>query len=129
MTLKDVQRVLGAEPACTASCGGCDDREISCCHASDLLSDVLTFRGPGSLLLTGLTNAQVIRTAEMADFVAVCFVRGKKPQPETVHLAKEKMIPLFVTALSMFESCGRLFAEGLPVGHKDEGSGNCRTKR
>jgi hypothetical protein len=129
MTLKDVQRVLGAEPACTTGCDGCDDLEIRSCHASDLLSDVLTFRGPGSLLLTGLTNAQVIRTAEMSDFVAICFVRGKKPQPETVQLAKDKMIPLFVTALSMFESCGRLFAEGLPVGHKEEGNGDCRTKR
>ena len=107
--------------SCTASCAGSEDREICCCHASDLLSDVLTFRGPGSLLLTGLTNAQVIRTAEMADFAAICFVRGKAPQPETVELAKEKMIPLFVTALSMFEACGRLFTEGLPVGHNDGG--------
>jgi hypothetical protein len=129
MTLKDVLTTLGAEPACTASCNGSGDRQIASCHASDLLSDVLTFRGPGSLLLTGLTNAQVIRTAEMSDFAAICLVRGKKPQPETVQLAKEKMIPLFVTELSMFESCGRLFAAGLPVGHKEEGTGGCRTKR
>lgn len=129
MTLKAIQRALRAEPACAGSCTGCDDREICSCHASDLLSDVLTFRGPGSLLLTGLTNAQVVRTAEMSDFAAICFVRGKWPQPETVALATEKMIPLFVTALSMFESCGRLFAEGLAAGHRDEGNGDCRTKR
>jgi hypothetical protein len=129
MTLKDVLTTLDAKPACTDSCNGCDDRRIVSCHASDLLSDVLTFRGPGSLLLTGLTNAQVIRTAEMSDFAAICFVRGKQPQPETVQLAKEKMIPLYVTALSMFESCGRLFGAGLPVGHKQEGTGGCQAKK
>jgi len=129
MKLEDVRKVLDAELAWSANCPGCGDREVRSCHASDLLSDVLTFRGPGSLLLTGLTNAQVIRTAEISDFVAICFVRGKKPQPETVQLAEEKGIPLFVTPLSMFEACGRLFAKGLPVGHREEEIANCRTKK
>ena len=129
MKLKDVREILHALLAWSADCPGCDDREVRSCHASDLLSDVLTFRGPGSLLLTGLTNAQVIRTAEMSDFAAICFVRGKKPQPDTVQLAEEKGIPLFVTPLSMFESCGRLFVKGLPSGHKAEGAANCQTKK
>ena len=124
MKLKDVQKLLKAKLAWTADCPDCGEREAGSCHASDLMSDVLTFRGPGSLLLTGLTNAQVIRTAEMSDFVAICFVRGKNPQPETVKLAQEKGIPLFVTRLSMYESCGRLYAKGLPAGtkHKEHNS-------
>lgn len=113
MKLGDVKKVVCAESAWNAHGG---DREVGSCHASDLLSDVLTFRGPDSLLLTGLTNAQVVRTAEISDFAAICFVRGKKPQPETVKLAEQKDIPLFVTPLSMYESCGRLWAAGLLAG-------------
>ncbi len=116
MRLEEVQKVLNAELAWAAQRLGCGNREVRSCHASDLMSDVLTFRGPGSLLLTGLTNAQVIRTAEMADFVAICLVRGKKPRPDMVTLAEELGIPLFVTSLSMYESCGRLYEKGLPVG-------------
>ena len=87
------------------------------------MSDVLTFRGPGSLLLTGLTNPQVIRTAEMSDFAAVCFVRGKKPQPETIQLAEDKGVLLLVTLLSMYECCGRLYGEGLSTGARKGGNG------
>ena len=115
MKLKEAQKVLDAEAAGSVPVGGCGGLEISSCHASDLISDLLTFHGHSSLLLTGLTNLQVIRTAEILDLVAICFVRGKKPQPETVKLAQEKGIPLFVTALSMYESCGRLHAMGLPA--------------
>ena len=122
MKLADVEDVLGAELAWTADCPGCGDREVRSCHASDLMSDVLTFRGPGSLLLTGLTNAQVIRTAEMSDFVAICFVRGKKPQPDTIELAEDKGVPLYVTSLSMFEACGRLYGKGLPAGARKGGN-------
>ena len=129
MKLKDVREILHALLAWSADCPGCDDREVRSCHASDLLSDVLTFRGPGSLLLTGLTNAQVIRTAEMSDFAAICFVRGKKPQPDTVQLAEEKGVPLLATRLSMFEACGRLYAKGLRGSDKEEEAANCRTKR
>jgi predicted transcriptional regulator len=78
------------------------------------MSDVLAFAKPGSLLLTGLTNPQVVRTAEMADLRAICFVRGKKPEKETIEMAESKDIPLLVTPLPMFESCGRLYREGLP---------------
>jgi len=129
MKLKDVRNLLDAQLAWTANCPGCGDREVCSCHASDLLSDVLTFRGPGSLLLTGLTNAQVVRTAEISDFAAICFVRGKKPQPEAVEMAEDKGIPLLVTPLSMYDSCGRLLAAGLPGGHKEEVPGNCQTKK
>jgi predicted transcriptional regulator len=87
--------------------------EIKMGCGCDLMSDVLAFVKSGSLLLTGLTNPQVIRTAEMADIKVVCFVRGKKPDKETVELAKSKNIPLLSTTLPMFEACGRLYEEGL----------------
>ncbi len=90
------------------------DKDIFMVCGSDLMSDVLAFIKTDSLLLTGLINPQVVRTAEMAEVVAVCFVRGKRPQDETIKLANEKKIPLLTTKLSMFESCGRLYKRGLP---------------
>ncbi len=87
--------------------------EIDTISATDMMSNALAFAKEGSLLLTGLANQQVIRTAEMAGIVAICFVRGKTPQENTVILAKEKNIPLLTTELSMFEACGRLHKEGL----------------
>jgi len=116
MKLREVQEVLGARPAWDIACKDCDSREVLSCHASDLISDLLTFGGERPLLLTGLTNTQVIRSAEILDFVAICFVRNKEPQPETVKLAQEKNIPLFVSPLLMYESCGLLYAKGLPPG-------------
>lgn len=80
---------------------------------ADLMSDVLSFAKERALLLTGLTNPQVIRTAEMADIAAIVFVRGKLPPPETIALAEEKGIPLIASKHTMFEMCGRLFAAGL----------------
>lgn len=90
-----------------------DDPEISCAAASDLMSDVLAFAEPYSILLTGLCNAQVVRTAEMADIAAVIFVHGKVPEAQTVALAKNKGIPLVVTKAPLFETCGRLYQAGL----------------
>jgi len=81
--------------------------------ASDLMSDVLAFTKAGALLLTGLTTTQVVYTAEMADTKVVCFVRGKKPSAETIKLAKSRNIILLRTTLPMFESCGRLYKNGL----------------
>lgn len=89
------------------------DLEISCAASADLMSDVLAFAKPNALLLTGLTNPQVVRTAEMADIAAVVFVRGKLPGPDTVSLAKEKGIPLIAAPYTMFEMCGRLFEAGM----------------
>lgn len=87
--------------------------EISCAAGADLMSDVLAFAKPHALLLTGLTNPQVVRTAEMADIAAIVFVRGKMPPPETVALAKEKGIPLIAAPYTMFEMCGRLYEAGM----------------
>jgi predicted transcriptional regulator len=81
--------------------------------AADLMSDILAFAKPGALLLTGLTNLQVIRTAEMIDIKAICFVRGKKPDNDIIKLADNHDMILLRTNLTMFESCGRLYKEGL----------------
>jgi hypothetical protein len=64
-------------------------------------------------LMTGLTNPQVVRTAEMAGIVAIVFVRGKLPPPETIALAEEKGIPLLASKYTMYETCGRIYRTGL----------------
>lgn len=88
--------------------------EFTCGGAADLMSDVLAFARPDSLLLTGLTHPQVVRTAEMAGILALVFVRGKHPPAETATLAAEVGIPLIGTRYKMYEACGRLYAAGLP---------------
>ena len=79
----------------------------------DLMSDVLAFVKDQALLLTGLVNQQVIRTAEMMDIIAVCFVRGKKPTDEVIELAKERGITLLATEHPLFSACGMLYDKGL----------------
>jgi hypothetical protein len=123
MKLEEVQKILKAE---LASDYDFKDREVKTCYASDLISDLLTFTDESPLLLTGLTNIQVMRTAELLDFVAICFVRGKKPLPETVNLAKEYGIPLYITRMLMYEASGRLFKAGLAPGSKKELNDRCR---
>lgn len=90
------------------------DLEIQMGCGADLMSDVLAFTHEGTLLMSGLTNPQVVRTAEMAGIKAIVFVRGKLPPPETVSLAEEKGIPLLASKYTMFETCGRLYRAGLP---------------
>lgn len=111
MVLAQVRDVLEAEPVFGEQSL---NLEVKMACGADLMSDVLAFTKSGSLLLTGLTNPQVIRTAEVAEIDAICFVRGKRPQPETVELAREKGLPLLCTELPMYEACGRLHSRGLP---------------
>lgn len=110
MILRDIRDKLEAEVLV-----GQDslDLEIKMACGADLMSDVLAFTKSASLLLTGLTHPQVIRTIEVAEIRAVCFVRGKRPPSETIELAKERGIPVLCTSLPMFESCGRLYGGGL----------------
>ena len=111
MILEDIKRILEAEVIVG------DDllsKDIVMACGSDLMSDVLAFAKPGALLLTGLTNPQVVRTAEMSEVEAICFVRGKIPGEETIKLAELKTVPLLRTHLSMFASAGRLYEKGLP---------------
>ncbi len=110
MVLRKVKEILEAE-LMTSEDGL--DVEIQMACGADLMSDVLAFSKSESLLLTGLTNPQVIHTAEIAEIKAVCFVRGKRPQVETVEMAEDKGIPLLCTSLPMFESCGRLYSHNV----------------
>ena len=87
--------------------------EIKACGASDLMSDVLAFVKPGSLLLTGLVHPQAIRTAEMSDLAAIVFVRGKTPGQDTIDLAEELKIPLIASPYGMYEMAGLLYQAGL----------------
>ncbi len=110
MTLNDIIKILEAE----VMVGGDNlDQEVKMVAGADLMSDVLAVAMPGALLLTGLTNPQVVRTAEMADLAAICFVRGKKPDKETIEVAESSNIPLLTTHVPLFESCGRLWKAGL----------------
>ena len=110
VTLEDVKRILEAEFVAGSEFL---HRNVKMACGSDLMSDVLAFVKSDSLLLTGLTNPQVVRTAEMAELGAICFVRGKKPDKRTIKLAETSNIPMLTTPLSMFESCGRLYQEGV----------------
>ncbi|MFO7657183.1 MAG: hypothetical protein R6W78_08955 [Bacteroidales bacterium] len=89
------------------------DKELSHAFASDLMSDVLTLDSADILLITGLTNMQTIRTAEMADIAAIAFVRNKKPTKEMIELAKEGNIVLIESPSSMFNVCGQLHHAGI----------------
>jgi predicted transcriptional regulator len=89
------------------------DVDICCACAADLMSDVLVHARSEAVLLTGLTNPQVVRTAEMAEIVAIIFILGKRAPPETIALAENKGIPLITTKYTMFEGCGRLFQAGM----------------
>ena len=82
-----------------------------CC--ADLMSDVLAYTRPRAVLITGLTNPQVVRTAHMADFRAIIFVRGKHPQQETIDIAVQENIPLISSPMGMFELSGKLHDAGL----------------
>jgi len=90
------------------------DEEIPMGGAADLMSDVLAFGSEGMVLMTGLTNPQVVRTAEMAGINVVIFVRDKTPPPETLELAEDSGITLLITGYTMYEACGRLYKAGLP---------------
>ncbi len=82
--------------------------EVTKVFASDLMSDVLAFTGPGELLITGLVNGHVVSTAAVADIAAIVFVQGKRPSAEVVGEARANGLPLISTPLPMFEACARI---------------------
>jgi predicted transcriptional regulator len=111
MTLKEVKDLLGAEVLCGEERLGV---EIEFAGGSDLMSDVLAFSTPGILLLTGLSNNQSVRTADIIEAKAIVYVRGKKPNEDGVQLARVKNIPVLSTKLMMYEACGLLYSHGIP---------------
>jgi len=121
MTLQEIKEILSAQ-VIVAPRDFQMNIKMGC--GCDLMSDVLAFTKEESLLLTGLTNLQVVRTAEMANVIALVFVRGKEPDRETIALAMEKNIPVLLTDLPMYEACGRLYRSGLP-GCSETEEGSC----
>ena len=108
MTVRDVKELLEAEVLC-----GDDrlDEEITGCFASDFMSDILAFaRGDQNLLITGMLNPQVIRTAEMVDMPFIVFVRGKIPREDMIELAEECGMVLLASRFRMYSACGIIFA-------------------
>ena len=101
------------------------EREVKGGCGADLMSDVLASIQPEAILLTGLCNPQVVRTAMMADVAAIIIVRGKLPPKETIALAAEEQIALISSPFGMFELCGRLYAAGLPSLERSVGDGPC----
>jgi predicted transcriptional regulator len=102
------------------------EREIKGGCGADLMSDVLaSIQQSDAVLLTGLRNPQVVRTAAMADMAAIVLVRGKTPPPETIDLADKEGIPLISTPFGMFEICGKLYRAGLASLEKPVSEDNC----
>lgn len=110
MKLREIKEILGCEVVCGEEHL---DLEIRSACGSDMMSDVLAFVKDQGVLLTGLVNPQVVRTAEMMDMRCIIFVRGKKPDANMVALARGKEIVLMTTNLRMFSACGILFSKGL----------------
>ena len=81
--------------------------------SSDLMSDVLTLDVDNILLISGLSNIQLVRTAEMADIKVILLARNKKADMDMIKLASENDIAIIETPYSIFRSSGILFANGL----------------
>jgi predicted transcriptional regulator len=110
VTLREIKEILDAEVIVGSEQL---DKEIRTAFGADLMSDVLAFAKAGSLLLTGLTNPQVIRTSDVLDIAAIVMVRGKRPTPETITLAEELGIPVLSTRYILFETAGKLYEKGI----------------
>lgn len=111
MKLKEVYEILKAE--IVTSVPEWEEIEVMSACGSDLMSDVLAFVKNHALLLTGLVNPQVIRTAEMMDIKVIVFVRGKIPGEEIITLAESLGIVIFTTNMPLYVSCGKLYKGGL----------------
>lgn len=110
MLLNDVKNILEANILCGENKM---NTEVKSACGCDLMSDVLAFVKDQALLLTGLMNSQVVRTAEMMDMKAIVFVRGKTPSEEILELANEAGIAVLCTEFPLYVSCGKLYSQGL----------------
>jgi len=114
MKISMIKELLDADVICGEE--SLEKHVYSAC-GSDMMSDVLAFVKDQAVLLTGLVNSQVIRTAEMMDMVCIVLVRSKLPTPEMIELAKESGIVLLSSKKRMYDACGILYTSGL-VGNK-----------
>ena len=110
MDVQDIKKILNA----TVYCGEeFLEREVHTACGSDMMSDVLAFVKDQSVLLTGLVNSQVVRTAEMMDMKCIVFVRGKVPDETILEMARERDIVVMTSEKPMFIACGLLYTTGL----------------
>jgi len=116
MELREIKEILNCQVL--ANENKLDTKVGKIC-ASELMSNVLTCTGNNKLLITGLNNLQVIRTAEMSDIPAVIFIQDKRPSAEVIELAREKGIVVMLTGYSLFTVCGILYQAGLRSGQDD----------
>jgi predicted transcriptional regulator len=112
VTFKKIAEIL--EATVILNPGNLDDINIQWACSADLMSDVLFYYTPHSILITGLTQPHVVTTAEIAGIESIVFVQNKKPAKETVELARQKKVALLTTPHCMYIAAGRLFQEGLP---------------
>ena len=110
MTISAIKELLDAEVLCGEEML---DADVHSACGSDMMSDVLAYVKDQAVLLTGLVNSQVIRTAEMMDMLCVVFVRGKKPTEEMLKLAKDCELAILATDMRLYEACGKLYMGGL----------------
>ena len=89
------------------------EHEVASACCSDMMSDVLAYVKDQGLLITGLINPQVVRTANMMDMICIVFARGKTPTEEMLKLASECGIAVLATKKRAFEACGALYSAGL----------------
>lgn len=113
MTARDVQKILGARVLVGEEFL---DREITSACASDMMSDVLAFSKDHSVLITGLCNPQVIRTAEMLDIVCLIFVRRSIRMKRSLPWQRNVTLIVMETGHRMFSTCGMLYRAGLGGG-------------
>ena len=113
MTVREIQEILSAQVICGEEFL---DREVFSACGSDMMSDVLAFVKEQAVLLTGLVNPQVVRTAEMMDMHCIVFVRGKRPDLAMIELAEERDMVMLCTKMEMFTACGKLYSQGLRGG-------------
>lgn len=113
MKVSEIKDILSAEVICGEEFM---DREVFTACGSDMMSDVLAYVKEQAVLLSGLINPQVVRTAEMMDMQCIVFVRGKKPDESIIKLAQDREIVLMSTKNAMFASCGMLYEKGLRGG-------------
>ena len=109
MKISTIKDLLDADVVCCEESLG---RHVYSACGSDMMSDVLAFVKDQAVLLTGLVNSQVIRTAEMMDMNCIVFVRSKMPTTELIELARESGIVLLATSKRMYEACGILYSNG-----------------
>ena len=114
MTVAEAIKILDGQFFCRES--HAHSMEIMSACGADLMSDVMAFVKERVLLLTGLVNPQVIRTAELLDIHCIIFVRGKTPGRDMIEMAEQSEIILGGTKLPMFLSCGKLYEAGLKTG-------------